>query len=132
MYLARKAAIHVSGEKTGATAYGGFSYWIVPAGEYTLRADMWDAPGRCELIFNVGVGETYFFQVDPRSESFESFAVSGTVADLASSGAFAGLAGGLAGGAVESYGKECGGAFRLYPVDPVTGYQKLQDLRLTD
>lgn len=42
------------------------------------------------------------------------------------------VAGCAAGSSAETYGKECGGAFRLYPVDPETALARLNDLRLSD
>lgn len=131
LYIARKATISIDDEKVGATAYGGFHYHDVQTGIYRLRADMWDAPGRCELILDASVGQTYYFQVDPRDESFGAFAVSGFAAEMVSSGVLIGLAGGLAGSTAESLGKECSGAFRLYPVDQETANSKLLDLKLS-
>lgn len=132
LYIARKATISVDGEKVGATAYGGFHYVDVTPGTHQLRADMWDAPGQCELTLVSGSGQTYYFQVDPRKESFGAFSVAGFAADIVSSGVIGGLAGGLAGSAAESYGKNCGGAFKLYPVDPGTAKMKLRDLNLSE
>lgn len=131
LYVARKAAIHIDGSNVGSTAYGGFHYHDVRPGEHRLRADMWDAPGHCELTLNAEAGETYYFQVDPRQESFGAFSVAGFAAGLVSGGVLADVGGGLAGAAAESYGKSCGGAFRLYPVDEETAVSKLMDLRLS-
>lgn len=132
LYIARKATITVDGQKAGATAYGGFHYVDVSEGAHQLRADMWDAPGRCELTLVTSAGQTYYFQVDPRTESFGAFSVAGFAADVVSSGVVSGLAGGLVGSAAESYGKKCGGAFRLYPVDEQTSLSKLRDLSLSE
>lgn len=132
LYIARKARISVDGEKIGGTPYGGFHYVDVAPGPHRLRADMWDAPGRCELTLVTSPGQTYYFQVDARSESFGAFSAAGFAADLVSGGIVAGVAGGLAGSAIESYGKTCGGAFNLYPVDPETASIKLRQLKLSD
>lgn len=131
LYIARKAAIHVDDSKVGGTAYGGFHHHDVLPGEHRLRADMWDLPGTCELTLNAVAGRTYYFQVDPRQESFGAFSAAGFAASLVSGGVLADLGGGLAGAAAESYGKECGGAFRLYPVDEETALSKLSGLKLS-
>lgn len=132
LYIARKARISLDGENIGGTPYGGFHYVDVVPGAHRVRADMWDAPGRCELTLVTSPGQTYYFQVDARSESFGAFSAAGFAVDLVSGGVIAGLAGGLAGSAVESYGKTCGGAFNLYPVDPETASLKLRELKLSD
>lgn len=134
LYLARRATITVDGEKVGTTGYGGFHVHDLPAGAYKIRADMWDAPGHCELILNAERGHVYYFQVDPRSESFGAFGASGFAASLLAGGVLSEIAfvtGGLAGNAIESYGQICGGAFRLYPVDAQTATSRLTDLRLS-
>ncbi len=131
LYVARRAAIYIDDSKVGGTAYGGFHYHDVSPGEHLLRADMWDSPGDCELTLNAIVGETYYFQVDPRQESFGAFSAAGFAAGLISGGVLADVGGGLAGAAAESYGKACGGAFRLYPVDEKTALSKLTALKLS-
>lgn len=129
LYVARKAAISIDGEKVGGTAYGGFHYHDVREGNHTLRADMWDMPGRCELTLAAAAGETYYFQVDPRTKSFGAFAAADTGIYLFTENVFASVAGGLAAVSVESYGTECGGAFRLYPVDAATAITELRALK---
>ena len=93
---------------------------------------MWDSPGQCELTLAANPGQTYYFQVDPRTESLGAFSAAGFVTSMVTGGVLADVAGGLAGSAAESYGKECGGAFRLYPVDPETANSKLLDLNLSE
>ncbi|NNF41079.1 MAG: DUF2846 domain-containing protein [Woeseiaceae bacterium] len=133
LYIARKAAVYIDDSKIGGTAYGGFHFHDVSPGQRRLRTEMWDSPGNCELTLNAVAGETYYFQVDPRQESFGAFFAAGTAASLISGGVLlADLGGGLAGAAAESYGKDCGGAFRLYPVDEETALSKLSALRLSE
>lgn len=129
LYIARRAAIYVDDSKVGGTAYGGFHYHDISPGEHRLRADMWDSPGVCELTLNAVAGETYYFQVDPRQESFGAFFAGSLAAGLISAGVIADVGGGFAGAAAESYGKVCGGAFRLYPVDEKTALSKLTALK---
>ncbi|NNC77531.1 MAG: hypothetical protein HKN77_06160 [Woeseiaceae bacterium] len=132
LYIARKATVSIDGIKVGSTAYGGYHHHDVAPGVHVLRADMWDAPGQCELTLIANEQQTYFFQVDPRLESFGAFSVAGFTAGLVSGGVIADIAGGLAGATAESYGKECGGAFRLYPVDQQTALLRLEKLKLSE
>jgi hypothetical protein len=93
---------------------------------------MWDAPGHCKILLEAAAGETYYFQVDSREASFWSFAGPTAVADALGSSLGVSIAGGIAGMTAESYGEQCGGAFRLYPVDPVTAGARLAGLRQSD
>lgn len=131
LYIARKAAVYIDDSKIGGTAYGGFHYHDLSPGQHRLRVEMWDLPGDCELTLGAVAGETYYFQVDPREESFGAFSAAGFAASLVSGGVLAEVGGGIAGAAAESYGKECGGAFRLYPVDEDTALSKLTALKLS-
>ena len=131
LYIARRAAITIDGRKVGAAACDGFFVRDVTRGRHVISAGMWDAPGRCELALTAAAPQTYYFQVDPRAESFGAFAVAGFAASLLTGGVLSDLAGGLAGSALESYGQSCAGAFRLYPVDPETALRRLAELRHT-
>ncbi len=132
LYIARQASVSLDGEKVGGAGYGSFFVHDIDAGEHGLRADMWDMPGQCELIFTAAAGETYFFQVDPRSESFGAFAAGDLATQLLTTNVLINVAGGVSAVAAESYGKECGGAFRVYPVDADTAIARLEALRLSD
>lgn len=129
LYVARQAAVSLDGEKIGGAGYGAFLVHTIDAGNHGLRADMWDMPGQCELIFTAVAGETYYFQVDPRSESFGAFAMGDLSTQLLTTNVFVNVAGGVSAVAAESYGKECGGAFRIYPVDAGTAITRLGRLR---
>ena len=129
LYIARRAAISIDGETVGRTAFGRFHYHDVPAGPHRLRAGMWDVPGECLLTLTAAAGETYYFQVDPRAESLGAFASASFFADLATENLAASLAAGFGAVAAESYAAECGGAFRLYPVDPEGARSKLSALK---
>jgi len=132
LYSARSARVLVDGQKAGGCALGGFFYRDVSPGAHRLIADMWDAPGHCEVLLSAEAGSTYYFQVDPRPESFWAFAGPATVSDLLGQNIVFSVAAGVGGITAESYGKECGGAFRLYPVDPQTARQRLSRLRLSE
>ena len=132
LYIARHAAVSLDGEKVGATGYGSFFVYDVDSGQHRVRADMWDMRGQCELAFSATAGERYYFQVESRSESFGAFASGDLATQLFTTNVFLNTAGGVSAVAAESYGKQCGGAFRMYPVDPQTAIPRLQSLRRAD
>lgn len=132
LYVARQASVSLDGEKIGGAGYGSFFVHDIDAGDHGLRADMWDMPGQCELIFTAAAGETYYFQVDPRSESFGAFAAGDLATQLLTRNVLVNVAGGVSAVAAESYGKVCGGAFRIYPVDADTAVARLGNLRRAD
>jgi hypothetical protein len=132
LYIARRAAISLDSERIGGIGYGGFFFQDIDTGNHGLRADMWDMPGRCELIFTAAAGESYYFQVDPRSESLGAFASGDLATQFFTSNVLVNIAGGVSAVAAESYGKDCAGAFRIYPVDAGTAITRLGPLRLTD
>ena len=132
LYSARKARVLVDGEKTGGCALGGFFFRDLPAGEHRLVADMWDAPGRCEVVVGAEAGQIYYFQVDPRVQSFWGFAGPAAASELLGQSIAFSIAAGVGGMTAESYGKECGGVFQLYPVDEPTALERLATLKLSD
>lgn len=129
LYMARTASISIDGSRVGGTAYGTFHHHAVDPGPHTLRAGMWDAPGVCEVSLTVEAGETRYFQVDARRESFGAFAAADFVMALVTGSPAIGVTGGVGAMALESYGERCGGAFRLYPVDDATAKARLGPLR---
>lgn len=131
LYIARKAAIALDGDKIGEAGYGSFFIYDIGAGSHRLRADMWDMRGQCELVFSATAGETYYFQVDPRAESFGAFASGDLATQLFTTNVFINTAGGFSAAAAESYGKQCGGAFRIYPVDAGAALPRLRSLQAT-
>lgn len=129
LYIARQAAVSLDGNKVGGAGYGSFFVHDIDSGRHSLKADMWDMPGQCELIFTATAGETYYFQVDPRSESFGAFAAGDLASQLLTMNVLVNIAGGVSAVAAESYGKACGGAFRVYPVDADSAVVRLGTLR---
>ena len=115
LYAARSAPINIDGQKIGSVMCRDFLYKDVAEGKHILKTELWDMPGKCEITLNAKADNIYYFQVDSRSQSFWAF-----------------MAGGIIGNAIESSGKECGGAFKLYPNDPETAKIKLIDLRLSE
>lgn len=128
LYLLRSAGITVNDVRVGTVSYGSFNYFEVPANSYDLSAGMWDVHGSCRLTLNAESGATYYFQVDPRAESFASFAAGDFALSLVTNQVVS-IAGGVAASSLESYGRTCGGAFKLYPVDPATALSRLAELK---
>ena len=132
LYIARHATVSLDGQNIGSAGYGSFFVHDTDAGNHSLRADMWDMPGKCELIVTAAAGETYFFQIDPRSESFGAFTAGDLATQLLTTNVLVNTAGGVSAIAAESYGKKCGGGFSIYPVDAGTAMTRLKQLLRTD
>lgn len=113
-YSARSVRVAYDKNVLGNVDYKGFNIFDVKAGQHVLTADMWDAPGKCDVALDLQPATEYYFQVQPRSGSL-----------------IAGLAGGFLGMAAESGGRECGGAFAIVPVEKEAAIDVLQQLRLS-
>ena len=89
-------------------------------------------PGdRVADVVAAAAGQTYYFQVDPRTESFGAFASGDVATQLLTSNILVNVAGSVTAVAAESHGKECGGAFHIYPVDAGTAITRPGPLRHT-
>ena len=73
LYVARGAPVYLGDVNLGSARYGRYFHRDVPAAEYRLQVRTWDAPGRCEVVVEARGGQTYYFLVDPRAESFGAF-----------------------------------------------------------
>jgi hypothetical protein len=113
-YSGRAVRLTLDKNVIGNVDYKGFNIFDIAAGEHTLTADIWDAPGKCNIALNLKPATEYYFQVLPRSESLLS-----------------GMVGGVLGMAIESGGKECGGAFAISPVEKEFAITALQPLRMS-
>lgn len=113
-YSARSVRVSLDGKPIGSVDHKGFNIFDVAPGLHTLAADMWDSPGKCEVALDLKPAETYYFAIQPRTGNLVS-----------------GLALGLAGMAIESAGKVCGGAFAINPVTKESAEQALPPLRLS-
>jgi len=131
LYLARKARILIDGIQVSELARGTFYYQDLQPAEHRFMADMWDAPGACEVRLVAQPGRVYYLQADPREQSFWSFVGPASAADLLGQGIMFSVASGVGGMAAESYGKACGGAFRLYPVDEASARERIANLRFS-
>jgi hypothetical protein len=128
LYILRDAPVYVDGQKADSIAYGGAFRWDVDPGTHRLAVKTWDSPGQCEVVIEAEADRSHYFQVDPRTESFTAF-MAGDVAGLAvSSNTWVALASGLALASAESYAQECGGLFRVYPLDESTARTRLAEL----
>ncbi len=97
-----------------------------------MLVDLWDHPGTCELLIEGRGGDTHFFEVAPRIESFAAGLPGGLIAPV-SPAAWAAQGAMMFGGmTVESAAKQCGGAFSIIPVLQVDAIPKLVDLRESD
>lgn len=113
-YSARSVRIGIDGTTVGSVDNKGFNVFDVSPGRHILAADMWDAPGKCEVALDLKPANAYYFEIMPRQGSL-----------------YSGLALGVLGMAAESAGKQCGGAFEIVPVPEDAAVRALQPLRLT-
>lgn len=113
-YSGRAVRLALDKNVIGNVDYKGFNIFDVESGQHVLTADIWDAPGKCNVVLNLMPATEYYFQVLPRTESLLS-----------------GMLGGALGMAIESGGKECGGAFAIAPVVKESALSALQTLRQT-
>ena len=113
-YSARSAVIRIDGNSLGSCDYAGFSVFDVKPGKYLLNVDMRGAIGTCDLPVEVTAGKDYYLEIKPRTEHFVS-----------------GVIGGLVGTALESSGRQCGGAFSVESVPRDIALPRLTNLRMT-
>lgn len=111
----RSARIKVDEADTQYVKRQGFISIDVAPGQHTLAADIIDAPGTCQLPITVDRGSVSYYEVQPRSSSMT-----------------AGLLFGVVGMAIESSGKDCGGAFSIARVEPDYATKILQSLHESD
>lgn len=128
-YATRSASLRLDGSHFGGLSIGGFRLAEVPPGFHTLQVDMWDAPGRCELSFEIAQGTVAYFEVAPRLANFAAGTPGALVPPTTPVGLLVGGATMLTGMAAESSGKQCGGAFSIVQVEPSAALPKLVELR---
>lgn len=113
-YSGRSASVKIDGTSVGSCDYAGFVPIDTDTGKHILSVDMWDSPGHCDLTVEAVSGQTYYFEVKPRTGNLIS-----------------GMFGGLVGMGAESAGKQCGGAFSVEAVEKNNALAKLKELRLS-
>jgi hypothetical protein len=131
-YALRGMRLDYDGERAASLPHGSFVVMHVPAGAHVLRADLWDAPGECELNVVVPDGASVYVRAAPRAENFAASVPGLALASAPGASAATIAAGGAAmvgGMAAESAGRKCGGAFALRVVDPKVALPELPDLR---
>jgi hypothetical protein len=129
LYFARSARLKLDGSDAGMLAAGRFKTFEVPPGIHNLTVDMWDAPGRWELPIEVQGGIARFYKVAPRTASFVAGTPGVLLMNNTPAGTVTGAATMLGGMALESAGKQHGGAFSLAPVEPSVAAPELMELR---
>jgi hypothetical protein len=128
-YLLRAASLSLDGKQVGSVPYESFLVVNVPPGQHTVRVELADAPGACDLTFETLPGVTNYFEVEPRRESFEA-GLYGLLIPLVNPAAAIAASGvSLGGMAAESAGRVCGGAFSIALAQPVDASAKLAGLR---
>ncbi len=100
----------------GSCDYTGFNVFDITVGTHILTVYMWDHPGTCELPIDVSGGSEYFFEIKPRTGSLVGVFIPYV---------------GILGAAIESAGKQCGGAFSVEPIDKDLAIPKLVELKKT-
>ncbi len=129
LYFARSARLKLDSSGGCMLAAGRFKTFEVPPGTHTLTVDMWDAPGRWELPIEVQAGIARFYKVAPRSASFIAGTPGVLLMNDTPASTVTGVATMLGGMALESAGKQHGGAFSLIPVEPSLAAPELMELR---
>ncbi len=129
-YMLRGARLKIDDMERGALQIGEFRFYTLRSGAHYIGTDIWDTVGSCQVNIELKAGQTLYFQVDPRRVNFWSFAGPALAVDLLAESVGIGVPIGLATSAAESYGKICGGAFLLYPVDAESAHPHLLELKL--
>lgn len=117
-YSARDVRVKTDTQEACRCEYGGFKRLDVEAGHRSVTVDMWDSPGICTVSLDLEAGQTYYFEVKPRSENL-----------LAGGMGLVGLLPALAGQAIESSHNPCGGAFSITNVDQSEALARLEGVR---
>ena len=128
-YAMRTAGLSIDDAVQADLAPGQFRSFTVAPGRYRVAAELWDVPGRCELLVEVTGGSERYFEVSPRAANAAAMLPGALVpvnsfATLLASGAVM-----MSGLAVESAGKACGGAFRVVELPAEQALSRLSTLR---
>jgi hypothetical protein len=112
-YAVRSASLVIDDVLQAGLGPGQFQSFNVAPGRHRIVVDMWDVPGRCELVVEVAGGSERYFEVSPRPANMAATLPMALVpvssfGTLLASGAVM-----MTGLTVESAGKGCGGAFQV-------------------
>ena len=113
LYWVRDAEIKIDGKVRGASSVGSIFYFDVPAGPHSIKTDMWDIPGSCEIILHAQQGKTYYYKVTARWESFN--VMMNNLYDPIS---------GMVQLYLDSLVQECSGAFAIMPVTESQAFKR--------
>ena len=122
--------LRLDGTDLGVLLEKGFIAKDVDPGTHRLAVDASTAPGQCDLQMEIPAGETWYFVVVARGQNTAAQAAAflllpyGSVPEMLANDAAVAAA-----GAIESSGKQCGGAFSLVRVLPAAAQAMLPDLR---
>ncbi len=130
LYLFRGAALTIDGERVAIMGFGTASYRDVEPGTHIVSVSTWDSPGRCTRQLSIAAGEAAYFEILPRSASFDAYLAGETVAMTLTQHAMAAAFGGFLGSAYEVKRSECSGLFAISPLDGDTGRQRMTGLAL--
>lgn len=115
-YLLRSARVRLDDGPRLALSAGERRRLPLPAGRHALTVDLWDAPGRCRIEFDLAVGQTRRVTVMPRVASVLPALPLLALHPATPLQVAAGGAAMLAGMAAESAGQDCAGAFEAVVV----------------
>lgn len=129
LYMARAARlVRGDGERIRLRP-GRFRTFELAPGTHTLSADLWDVPGECAIELTVAPGQHRYVEVSPRTTNLAAALPAAAVFDSTPAGMLPTLAVMLAGQAMESSARACGGAFSLVEVDPGQAAERMRRLR---
>jgi hypothetical protein len=126
MYLGRSTPIEMDDSKIASCPKGGFLYFDVKPEPFKLSVETWDYPGECGVIITPKAGETYYFEIRPRDESFYPGSPGHFIPGVLGLGYILGVM------AVDSIGEGCVGMFSLTPLRPEEAKRELLELKLVE
>lgn len=121
------AHIRVGSERVASVKARGFVVVDVAVGRHTLEVDDLQTVGSCRLTVEVEGGREYYFGLSSRQSNIWA-GIAGSMLDDGAGG----MLGGMTGEAIESSGKECGGAVAITPLDKDVAIAELQKLHYSE
>ena len=109
------AHIKIDGTPAESVIYGSFIHVDIPVGKHEASVKAFGT-STCNVGFEAASGEELFFEIMPR-------------ASINSGWFILGIVGAVAGSAIESSGKDCGGEFAIRKVDAEYAIKKLAGIR---
>jgi hypothetical protein len=131
-YAVRSASLVIDDVIHAGLGPGQFQTFSVAPGRHRIVVDMWDVPGRCELVVEVAGGSERYFEVLPRPANAAATLPMALVpvssfGTLLASGAVM-----MTGLTVEAAGKVCGGAFQVVEQPGDQAQPRLASLRASN